>query len=140
MPSCSSSACSPRCSRSCPSRSSSREVGNMKLVADVLDEQILDAKRRQSGRVDGIVLELRDGKPPRVAYVEVSPITLLSRFSRRLARWYAPHDRKLGEGRGVPVRIPWTRVSHDGPTLGTDLDAESTPIFALEDWLRRHIV
>ena len=112
----------------------------MNLVADVLDELLLDSKRRQSGRVDGIVLELREGKPPRVAYVEVSPITLLSRFSGRLAHWYARHDRKLGEGRGVPVRIPWTRVSREGPALVMDLDAESTPIFALEDWLRRHIV
>lgn len=112
----------------------------MRLVADVLDEQLRDAKGRQAGRVDGIVLELRDGKPPRLAYVEVSPITLLSRFSRRLARWYARHDRKIAEGRGVPVRIPWTRITRDGSTLVMDLDAESTPIFALEDWLRIHIV
>ena len=112
----------------------------MNLIADVLDEQLVDAKKRQSGRVDGIVLELREGKPPKLAYVEVSPITLLSRFSRRLAHWYARHDRKLGDGRGVPARIPWTRLERDGPTLVMDLDAESTPIFALEDWLRRHIV
>ena len=112
----------------------------MNLVADVLDELLMDSKRRQAGRVDGIVLELRDGKPPRLAYVEVSPITLLSRFNRRLGHWYARHDRKLGEGRGVPVRIPWSRLSREGPTLVTDLDAESTPIFALEDWLRRRIV
>lgn len=112
----------------------------MLLVADVLDEQLRDSKGRQAGRVDGIVLELRDGKPPRLAYLEVSPITLLSRFSRRLAYWYARHDRRIGEGRGVPVRIPWSRVTRDGPTLVIDIDAESTPIFALEDWLRVHIV
>jgi sporulation protein YlmC with PRC-barrel domain len=112
----------------------------MRLVADVLDEQLHDSKGRQAGRVDGIVLELRDGKPPRLAYVEVSPITLLSRFNRRLAHWYARHDRKIAEGRGVPVRIPWSRITRDGSTLVMDLDAESTPIFALEDWLRIHIV
>ena len=113
---------------------------NISLVADVLDEQITDSKRRQAGRVDGIVLELRDGKPPRVAYVEVGPTTLLSRFSRRLAHWYARHDRKLGEGRGVGFRVPWSRLSSEGPGFVMDIDAESTPIFALEDWLRRHIV
>jgi sporulation protein YlmC with PRC-barrel domain len=112
----------------------------LRLVAEVLDQQVCDAKGRRSGRVDGIVLELRDGKPPRLAYIEVSPITLLSRFSRRLAHWYARHDRKFGEGRGVAARIPWTRMTHDGQTLTTDIDAESTPIFALEDWLRRAIV
>jgi len=72
---------------------------NLNLVADVLDEQIVDSKGRQAGRVDGIVLELRADKPPRLAYIEISPITLLSRFNRRLAQWYARHDRKLGEGR-----------------------------------------
>ena len=112
----------------------------MNLVADVLDAMLLDSKRRQSGRVDGIVLELREGKPPRLAYVEVSPITLLSRFNRRLAHWYARHDRKLGEGRGVAARVPWSRITREGPTLVMDVDAESTPIFAFEDWLRRHIV
>jgi hypothetical protein len=113
---------------------------HLNLVADVLDEQIVDSKRRQAGRVDGIVLELRADRPPRLAYIEISPITLLSRFNRRLAHWYARHDRKLGEGRGVPVRIPWSRLTRDGPGFVMDLDAESTPIFALEDWLRRHIV
>ena len=113
---------------------------NLNLVADVLDEQIVDSKGRQAGRVDCIVLELRADKPPRLAYIEISPITLLSRFNRRLAQWYARHDRKLGEGRGAPVRIPWSRLTRDGPGFVMDLDAESTPIFALEDWLRRHIV
>jgi len=88
---------------------------HLNLVADVLDEQIVDSKRRQAGRVDGIVLELRADRPPRLAYIEISPITLLSRFNRRLAHWYARHDRKLGEGRGVPVRIPWSRLTRDGP-------------------------
>ena len=112
----------------------------LSIVAEVLDKQLVDSKGRQAGRVDGIVLELRQDKPPRVAYVEVSPITLLSRFNRRLAQWYARHDRKLAEGRGAAFRIPWSRLSQDGPRFVMDIDAESTPIFALEDWLRRHVV
>jgi hypothetical protein len=110
------------------------------LISEVLDKQLRDSKGRQAGRIDGIVLELRDGKPPRVAYAEVGPTTLLSRFSRRLARWYSRHDRKLGEGRGVAFRVPWSRLSPDGPGFTMDIDGESTPIFALEDWLRRHVV
>jgi len=112
----------------------------MRVVAEVLDEQIKDVNGVNAGRVDGIVLELRDGKPPRVAYVEVSPITLLSRFSMRLAHWFAPIDRRFGAGRGVPFRIPWTRLRRDGPTLRMDLDVEHTPIQAFEDWLRAKIV
>lgn len=109
---------------------------NMHLVAEVLDTQVVDLHGRNAGKADGIVLELRDGRPPRVAYIEVSPITLLSRFSMRLAHWYARYDRRLGEGRGVPFRVPWSRVTRDGPTLKLDFDAGHTPIQALEDWLR----
>ena len=112
----------------------------LNLISEVLDEQLRDSKGRQAGRIDGIVLELRDGRPPRVAYVEVGPTTLLSRFSRRLAQWYSRHDRKFGEGRGVAFRVPWSRLSPDGPGFTMDIDGESTPIFALEDWLRRHVV
>lgn len=112
----------------------------LRLARHVLDKQLKDVHGENAGRVDGVVLELRDGKPPRVAYVEVSPITLISRFSRRLAFWYAKHDRRFGKGRGVPFRIPWSRVTQGAPTLVVDLVVEATPINGLEDWLRRHIV
>lgn len=112
----------------------------MRLVAEVLDEQLIDVRGQEAGRVDGIVLELRDGQPPRVAYIEVSPITLLARFNRGLAAWFAEYDRHLGPGRGVPFRIPWSRVAREGTNLRLDFDADATPIFALENWLRRTIV
>lgn len=110
------------------------------LVSDVLDKQLVDARGQNAGRVDGIVLQLRDGLPPRVAYVEVGPITLLSRFSRRLAAWYARRDRGFGVGRGQPYRIPWTRVRRDKTGVRVDLDASETPINAVEAWLRRVVV
>jgi hypothetical protein len=109
------------------------------VVAEILDQSLHDVHDKPAGRVDGIVLELRSGRPPRVSYIEVSPITLLSRFSRRLASWYARFDARLGDGRGVPFRIPWSRLTLDGPTLRLDFDAETTPIFALERRLRRFV-
>lgn len=112
----------------------------LRLAREVLDKQLEDVRGERAGRVDGIVLELRDGKPPRVAYVEVSPITLISRFNRRLAFWYARHDRRFGKGRGIPFRIPWSRVTHGGPTLVVDLSVEATPINGFEHWLRVHVV
>jgi hypothetical protein len=112
----------------------------MHLVSEVLDEQLTDARDQRAGRVDGIVIELREGRPPRLAYIEVSPITLFSRFSRGFARWYARLDARLGHGRGVPFRIPWSRVQIEQPFLRIDLDARATPIYALENWLRRTII
>jgi len=112
----------------------------LRLFADVLDEQLHDSKGRNAGRIDGIILELRENAPPRLTYVEVSPITLLARFSERLARWYARFDRRLGPGRGTPFRIPWNRLTREDPAFKLDLDVESTAINALEDWLRKRIV
>lgn len=112
----------------------------IRLIAEVLDKQLRDITGDNAGRVDGIVLELRENKPPRLAYIEVSPITLLSRFSMRLAQWYARHDRRFGERRGTPFRVPWSRVSRRGITLQLDFIAESSPINGFEDWLRVAIV
>jgi hypothetical protein len=110
------------------------------LVRDILDNQILDAKEKNAGKVDGIVLELRDGEAPRVRYVEVGPVTLARRLNRRFGGWVARRDARLGEGRGKPIRVPISRIVLDSPSLRLDIEADSTPIMAFERWLRRTIV
>jgi hypothetical protein len=110
------------------------------LIADVLDKQLTDEHGEKAGRVDGIVIELRSDRPPRVVAVEVSPITMLARLSGRLARRYARIDRHFGPGRGAPFRIEWHRITRRAPTLDFNLGLESTPINAVEDWLRVHVV
>jgi hypothetical protein len=111
------------------------------LVQEVLDMQLLDIAGKKAGRVDGIVVELPDdGTPPKVIAIEVSPITLLARFSPRLARWYAKIDARFGKDRGRPYRIPWERVIGRGPSVTFTDEIETTPINALEDWLREKIV
>jgi hypothetical protein len=109
-------------------------------VADVLDAQLRDRDGVNAGRVDGVVLLIRDGQPPLVTHIEVGPITLLARFSTRLAQWYAPHDRRFGRGRGERFRIAWSAVRREDEMLRAEIDVNATPINALEDWLRVHIV
>ena len=48
----------------------------MDLVRDILDAQLVDAHGHNIGRVDGILLELRAGRPPRVAAMELGMVTL----------------------------------------------------------------
>ena len=110
------------------------------LVADVLDEQVVDAHEQHAGRVDGIILSLRRDRPPRVAAIEISPITLLSRLNGSVARWFARLDRRLGAERGKPVRIAWTRLTHHPKHIKLDVDVDDTPINALERRLRSAIV
>ena len=76
------------------------------LVADVLDVQVVDKHGKNAGRIDGIILTWSPETRPVVAFIEISPITLLARFNRRLARAYARWDERFGEGRGVPFRFP----------------------------------
>jgi hypothetical protein len=109
------------------------------LIRDVLDNELRDATDQPAGRVDGIVIDVRDGAPPRVLYVEVSPITAASRLSRRLGRWMARLDRHFGPDRGVPYRIPFSRLTGLGVDLKLDFRADETPIFSAERLLRRFI-
>lgn len=110
------------------------------LVRDILDNQLLDTTNQNTGKVDGIVLELRAGEPARVRYIEVGPITLARRLNHRLGDWVARLDARFGKGRGVPIRIPISRVILDSPSLRIDLSANSTPLMAFEHWLRDTVV
>ena len=110
------------------------------LVRDILDNQLLDVTKQNAGKVDGIVLEMRPGEPTRVHYIEVGPITLFRRLNRRLGDWFARIDAHLGEGRGVPIRIPISRLILDSPSLRLDLAVEKLPVMALERWLSQRIV
>jgi hypothetical protein len=111
----------------------------MHLVAEVLDKQILDAAGQKAGKADGLIAEVRSGKPPLLTAVEISPITLARRVSRRLARWYAAIDAHFGPGRGTPYRVPWSAVKVGRATVEVDVYADDTAIMSAEHWARRHI-
>lgn len=110
------------------------------LVRDVLDNQLIDITGQNAGKVDGIVLELRDGAPPLVRFVESGPVTLARRLNRKLGAWVQRLDARLGNGRGAPIRIPITRTTLRSPSILLDFEADPTPLMAFERWLRRTIV
>ncbi len=112
----------------------------MDLVHDVLDEQLVDRDNRPIGKVDGIILEVGDGAPPRVVAVEVGPVTLARRVHPALARWALALTRRLGVGSGEPLRIPIRDLAREGTTLKADVDVTRTAAFAWERWLREHVV
>jgi sporulation protein YlmC with PRC-barrel domain len=102
----------------------------------VLDQQVIDDRGRQMGKVDGIALELRDGEPARVAALLVGGTTLLWRIHRGLA---ARAERWLG-GDGHVARIPWRRVLKLGVEVKVSVDAERSPALWWERWVRDHII
>ncbi len=82
-------------------------MADVHLVRDVLDEKLFDRNDQRCGKVDGIILTLRNGAPPRVTAIAVGGPTP----ARRL---WKPRERlvlRAGRRGGLrePYRIPWDR-------------------------------
>ena len=109
------------------------------LVRDVLDTQVHDRNERPIGKVDGIALELREGKPPRVAYIELDSVIAWQRLGPRFGRWAAALARIWRRGDN-PCRFTWSQVRDMDVDIEVDADAEETPALDLERWLRDKFV
>jgi sporulation protein YlmC with PRC-barrel domain len=111
----------------------------MRLVAELLDKQLVDRRGEPCGKVDGIVLRIGDG-PPRVAALEVGCVTLAARLGSRWERWTRRLvDRTAGHVRGE-YRIPWDRVVTIGKDVRVDLESNRTAMMRAERWLRAHVI
>jgi hypothetical protein len=112
----------------------------VRLVRDVLDKQILDRKHVRAGKVDGIVIALRKGRPPRVIALEMGVATAAGRISVRLGRWVARVERRMGITKNEPARILFEHVTKTGIDVSVDIDANRTGALKWEDWLREHVI
>lgn len=112
----------------------------MDVIRDVLDNQLVDRHQRKMGRVDGIVVELRQDQPPRLAYIEVGFPVLARRSHPRLERWAAAIQSKWGAKHHQPLRIPWSKVVDVGIDVKLDLEADETQALDYENWLRHHVI
>jgi len=108
----------------------------MELARAVLDQQVIDVHDKPMGKVDGVVLELRQGQPARLSAIVVGGTTALWRIHRGFARWA---ERKLG-GEGHPARIPWSRVLKIGVDVKVDVESERSPALRWEHWVRDRII
>jgi len=111
----------------------------MNLVRDCLDKQIQDREKRRMGRVDGIVLELEPGRPPRVAFVEVGVKTLMNRLSLRLGKWLSRYMERR-HIKSAPYRIAWGKVRVGLNEVEADGEDEKTPALEWELWLRKNVI
>ena len=112
----------------------------MEVARDLLDQQLLDRRRRRVGKIDGLVLEIEDGSPPRVIALEVGAMTLGRRLPGAIGKWMIRAARRFGLYGGQPYRIPWGAVSRWGIDVELDLDAADTPLLAWERWLRDRFI
>jgi hypothetical protein len=112
----------------------------MDLVRDVLDKQLLDRNGRKMGKVDGIVLELRDDGPPRVAFLEVGLAVLMQRLIGGAGDLVALVERRLGIRKGEPVRIPMSKLVEAGIDVRLDVAVSETEALAWEEWVGKHVI
>jgi hypothetical protein len=110
------------------------------LIRDILDKQLVDGNGTEMGRIDGIIIEVRDGAPPRVDHFELGFTVLAERMHARLERWFRA-ARRWSVRRTTRQIVPWSAVEEvTQHHVKLDLDAEKTPAFDWERWLRKHIV
>jgi len=109
----------------------------MDLVRDVLDKAVVDRNGHEMGRVDAIVIELREDRPPLVRAIEIGPVALASRLHPRLGRIVAAAEAWLGLSDQRPVRIPFTRVEVRDNKVAVDLTAGETASSTIELAVRR---
>jgi sporulation protein YlmC with PRC-barrel domain len=112
----------------------------MHMIRDLLDKQVKDRNGRKLGKVDGIVLEVREGEPPRLAAITLGAVVLAGRLGPRLARWTRAFEIAAGIGDGEPLRIPVTRIEDRDIEVVADVAAGETSAWAWERWLRGHVV
>lgn len=108
----------------------------MDLVRDLLDKLLLDRNRHEIGRVDGIVLEARDGAPPRVAGLEVGLGVVGRRLGRVPGRLAESVEHAIGLGGARPLRIPFSAVRDIDLDIRVDVAGDETPASLVERGLR----
>ena len=116
------------------------ERQGLHLVHDVLDAQLLDRAKEKIGRADAVVLEVREGRPPRVAAILMGgPVR-----AQRIGGWMVALERAMraiGRVRREGVsRIPFSAVRCIADTIELDVDRRELDAGHLEQWLREHVV
>jgi hypothetical protein len=113
----------------------------MDLVGQCLDKLVVDREGLKSGRVDGIVLELADGKPPRVAFIEIGPSVQARRYPRWLAALVRWALRKVSSSDDNAVlRVPFDKLKPQRNEVVAPIGMKETPGGRLEKWVRDQIV
>lgn len=112
----------------------------MELIRDVLDKQIHDPQDCKIGKVDGIVIALRKGRPPRIIALELGVATLARRIHRGLGDWIARMERRRGMTKNEVVRIRFEHVVTTGIDVTVNVEAKRTGALKWEDWLKDHVI
>jgi sporulation protein YlmC with PRC-barrel domain len=108
----------------------------MDVAHDLLDKHIVDRHGHELGRVDGIVLEVRDGEPAKLAEMLIGASALGSRVNPTVGRWVHALEHALGLGHLRPIRIDCTRIEKIDDKITIDLPAGETSADVVDQRIR----
>jgi len=115
-------------------------MGALRLSHDVIDAQLVDRHQEKIGRVDELLLELEEGKPPRV----VTIVTGGAARARRVGRWMLACHRAVhalfGQREERESRIPFDAVRSIADTIQLHVEGDSLDSMHLERWLATHVI
>jgi hypothetical protein len=116
-------------------------ANQLDLARDILDKLLVDKNGREFGRVDGVLIHLRQGRPPRVADIEVGTYTVLRRVHRGVGEWLAALIERVSPVSLMSARLPFEHFTHKGARIEMAVDAEEDErLMPGEKWIRGHIV
>jgi len=106
------------------------------VVRDLLDKQVVDRNGREMGRVDGIVVDQREGGPPKLSTILIGASVLGERVHPALGRWVAAIERALGLDKQRPVPIAFNDVTEIDRRVKVDVAIGDTSAGVVEQWVR----
>ena len=110
------------------------------LIRDVLDDQMIDKKDAPMGRIDGIVIEVEDGKQPRVVELQGGIVVLGERLGRRIGKFVRLMAMRWGLVKGEKTRVKWEQVRWVFSEIKVDVDGDQTPALEWEHWLGEKVI
>jgi sporulation protein YlmC with PRC-barrel domain len=124
-----------------PAKALDDQSDDLELGRDILDKQVVDRDGIKMGRVDGLVLEVREDHAPRIEAIEMGGVVLAARIHPRLARWVDGWRKRFKVRKTAIYRVPWSAVLEiNAHEIRIDAAAGDTPNFAWERWLQKHVI
>ena len=115
-------------------------MGALHLSHDVIDSQLVDRHKEKIGRVDELLLELEEGKPPRVATIVIGGRAR----ARRVGGWMVALHRAvhalLGHRGEHESRVPFDAVRCIADTIELDVDGNELASMHVEHWLAKRVI
>jgi sporulation protein YlmC with PRC-barrel domain len=100
----------------------------------------VDRHQEKIGRVDELLLELEEGKPPRVATIVIGGAAR----ARRVGRWMVACHRVVhalfGQREVRETHVPFEKVRCIADTIELDVEGNALDSMRLERWLATHII